>query len=89
MIDNKDNYLINAELSTEDNYNCVDGIINNTTPLDEDLEKNRKYFEKIKKEEETKKFPLSSNVIKSNASIISNSSSRLLQKPIEQDKSLL
>lgn len=27
---NKDNYLKNAELSTEQNYNMIDGIPNNT-----------------------------------------------------------
>ena len=26
----KDNYLKNAELSTEQNYNMIDGIVNNT-----------------------------------------------------------
>lgn len=28
----KDNYLKNAELSTEQNYNMIDGIPNNTPP---------------------------------------------------------
>lgn len=28
----KDNYLKNAELSTEQNYNMIDGIPNNTAP---------------------------------------------------------
>lgn len=29
----KDNYLKNAELSTEQNYNMIDGILNNTLPV--------------------------------------------------------
>ena len=29
----KDNYLKNAELSTEQNYNMIDGIPNNAPPL--------------------------------------------------------
>ncbi len=28
----KDNYLKNAELSTEQNYNMIDGILNNDPP---------------------------------------------------------
>lgn len=28
----KDNYLKNAEISTEQNYNQIDGILNNTLP---------------------------------------------------------
>ena len=30
---NKDNYLKNAEMSTEQNYNMIDGILNNICPL--------------------------------------------------------
>lgn len=29
----KDNYLKNAELSTEQNYNMIDGILNNAPPV--------------------------------------------------------
>ena len=29
----KDNYLQNAELSNEQNYNMIDGCINNTPPI--------------------------------------------------------
>ena len=28
----KDNYLKNAELSTEQNYNMIDGVLNNQLP---------------------------------------------------------
>lgn len=28
----KDNYLKNAELHTEQNYNQIDGVLNNTAP---------------------------------------------------------
>jgi len=33
MSDNKDNYLKNAELSTEQNTNMIDGILGNNAPL--------------------------------------------------------
>jgi len=29
----KDSHLKNAELSTEQNYNLIDGVLNNTRPL--------------------------------------------------------
>ncbi|MCQ4021732.1 MULTISPECIES: DUF4316 domain-containing protein [unclassified Ruminococcus] len=91
MLDKKDNYLENAEMSVEDNYNCIDGIINNTTPKDEYSEKISKYLESIKKDEEKKKelskYPLSAKTIKNNAVIISNSSSRQPNRS-EQEKSL-
>ena len=36
----KDNYLKNAELGTEQNYNMIDGILNNEpTPVPEPLDK--------------------------------------------------
>jgi len=31
-MNDKDNYLQNAELDTEQNYNMIDGIINNAPP---------------------------------------------------------
>lgn len=31
----KDNYLQNAELATEQNFNQIDGILNNTAPVPE------------------------------------------------------
>lgn len=44
----KDNYLRTVELSTEQNYNMIDGIINNTPPQlpqpeDKPLDKVREY----------------------------------------------
>lgn len=32
-MNDKDNYLKNAELSTEQNYNMIDGILNNAPPV--------------------------------------------------------
>lgn len=76
MLDKKDNYLVNAEMSVEDNYNCIDGIINNTTPQD----KNSEYLDAIKSEDEKKEerpcFPFSAQKIKNNAAIISSCSSQ-------------
>lgn len=80
MLDKNDNYLENAEMSVEDNYNCIDGIINNTTPQDKNSEKVSKYLDAIKAEEEKKeensRFPFSAQKIKNNASIISSCSSQ-------------
>ncbi len=33
MMQDKDNYLKNAELATEQGYDLIDGIINNTPPV--------------------------------------------------------
>lgn len=32
-MNDKDNYLKNVELSTEQNYNMIDGILNNALPV--------------------------------------------------------
>lgn len=42
----KDNYLKTVELSTEQNYNMIDGVINNTPTVDE-LEAKAKAGEQI------------------------------------------
>lgn len=91
MLDKKDNYLENAEISVEDNYNCIDGIINNTTPQDKNSEKVSKYLDAIKAEEEKKeersRFPFSAQKIKNNAAIISSCSSQHSNRS-EVEKSL-
>lgn len=80
MIDPKENYLINTEMSVEDNYNSIDGIINNTTAQDKNGEKVSKYLDAIKAEEEKKeentRFPFSAKKIKNSAAIISSNSSQ-------------
>lgn len=57
----KDNYLKNAEMSVEDDYNSIDGVINNGNKEQE--------YEKLKKSErkEVNKSPLSRKQIKNNA----------------------
>lgn len=48
FMQNKDNYLKNAEMSTEQNYNMIDGILNNARssllePPEKPLDKVKEY----------------------------------------------
>lgn len=58
----KDNYLKNAEMSVEDDYDSIDGIINNGNKQQE--------YEKLKKPE--RKSPLSRSQLKKNAETIAH-----------------
>jgi len=55
-MDEKDNYLHNAELGAEQNYNMIDGIINNAAPpahapKDKQLDRVKKPTEKMRSRE--------------------------------------
>lgn len=74
----------------EDNYNSIDGIINNVTPKDK-LED--KLAEEIRKEEEKReknnRLPLSAEQIRSNAAIIANTSTNNTTKVIAKEEKTL
>lgn len=80
------NYLKNAEMLIEDNYNSIDGIINNVTPKDKLAEDIRKDEEK---REKNNRLPLSAEQIRSNAAIIANTSTNNTTKVTAKEEKTL
>lgn len=68
--DKPDNYLKNAEMMIEDDYNSIDGVINNGSKEKEQEKLTEKSSEK---EEKRGAFPVSRNKIKQNAEKIAKS----------------
>lgn len=68
--DKPDNYLKNAEMMIEDDYNSIDGVINNGSKEKEQEKLTEKGSEK---EEKRGAFPVSRNKIKQNAEKIAKS----------------
>lgn len=68
--DKPDNYLKNAEMMIEDDYNSIDGVINNGSKEQEQEKLTEKGSEK---EEKRGAFPVSRNKIKQNAEKIAKS----------------
>lgn len=81
----KDNYLKNAEMSVEDDYDSIDGIINNGNKQQE--------YDKLKESESEKKSerrtaPLSRNQIKQNANTIAHNEQQTKDKNKTQGQEL-
>ena len=79
----EENYLKNAEMSIEDDYDSIDGIINNGNKQQE--------YEKLKepdKKSERRTAPLSRNQIKQNANTIAHNEQRTNDKTKTQGQEL-
>ena len=79
----EENYLKNAEMSIEDDYNSIDGIINNGNKQQE--------YEKLKepeKKSERRTAPLSRNQIKQNANTIAHNEQQTNDKTKTQGQEL-
>lgn len=81
----EENYLKNAEMSVEDDYDSIDGIINNGNKQQE--------YDKLKESESEKKSerrtaPLSRNQIKQNANTIAHNEQRTNDKTKTQGQEL-
>lgn len=81
----EENYLKNAEMSVEDDYDSIDGIINNGNKQQE--------YDKLKESESEKKSerrtaPLSRNQIKQNANTIAHNEQQTNDKTKTQGQEL-
>ena len=79
----EENYLKNAEMSIEDDYDSIDGIINNGNKQQE--------YEKLKepeKKSERRTAPLSRNQIKQNANTIAHNEQQTNDKTKTQGQEL-